>query len=251
MKIRNWEKFQHYKSGRHAEKRPDWIKLYRQLLDSYEFHSLAGGDAKFLVLLWLLAAENGGLVPPVEKIAFRFHMTNQQVRDCIDRLHDDWLEGVYTESCLEEEENKKKKKNKNKNTPPQKRRGLSYCPDNWRPSALEIAWASDKGFTHDQMLDAAEQMFDWSKGNGKKRSDWSSVWKNWLRRNGTGGKLAKPARDRMEIINELADQVDLDGSGKSTDDCKPIASELPGYSEPSAPDASRLIEAVNLDPDRD
>ncbi len=148
---------------------------------------------------------------------------------------------------------KTQEKTKAKEKPAATRRGLSYCPDNWRPSEVDISWAKGKGFTHDQMLDAAEEMRDWSNGSGKKRSNWGSVWRNWLRRKGTGGNLSK--RGRMEIINELADEVDftiseVDGSN-GKDGCKPTYTELFEHGEPSTSDASRLIAAINLSPDRD
>ena len=58
MRIKNWERFQHFK-----DRRPPWIKLYRELLDDPDWHDLAGDDAKFLVMLWLIASgDHGSLV---------------------------------------------------------------------------------------------------------------------------------------------------------------------------------------------
>ena len=53
IRIKNWEKFQHYK-GRN----PPWIKLHRQLLQNREWHQLSGDASKLLVECWLLASEH-------------------------------------------------------------------------------------------------------------------------------------------------------------------------------------------------
>jgi hypothetical protein len=122
-RIKGWMKFQHYQSGPHAKKHPDWIKLYRSLLDDIEWHELDPIAAKTLVSLWLLASENGGTLPPVKTIAFRLRMTEKQINSVLSQLPH-WLEGPDQE-CLdgpakvsrpeeerEEEENKKEKENK-------------------------------------------------------------------------------------------------------------------------------------------
>jgi hypothetical protein len=59
MKIKNWKKLQHYK-----DRKPPWIKLYRDLLDDPEWHELSGDDAKHLIMLWLIASEDeNGVLP--------------------------------------------------------------------------------------------------------------------------------------------------------------------------------------------
>lgn len=67
MKVRNWRKFQHFK-----DRRPPWIKLHRDLLNDPDWHGLDGNDAKYLVMLWMIASEDEtreGLLPDVGKIA--------------------------------------------------------------------------------------------------------------------------------------------------------------------------------------
>lgn len=83
MRVRNWQKFQHYHSGRCA---PPWIKLYRDLLNDKEWFSLPAESAKFLVSLWLLAAETDGELPDSETIAFRLRIDSKllakYISDC-------------------------------------------------------------------------------------------------------------------------------------------------------------------------
>lgn len=75
-RIKNWEKFQHYKSGRGA---PPWIKLYRGILNDKEWFALDPAAAKFLVSLWVLAAETDGELPDSETIAFRLRLASKDV----------------------------------------------------------------------------------------------------------------------------------------------------------------------------
>ncbi len=85
MKIKNWEQFQHFK-----DRRPPWIKLYREILDDIEWHKLPAESAKVLVMLWLIASEADGDIPNVEQLAFRLRMTEQKTKACLSTLSH-WL----------------------------------------------------------------------------------------------------------------------------------------------------------------
>jgi hypothetical protein len=89
MKIKNWSKFQHFK-----DRRPPWVKLYRDLLDDMEWHQLDPLASKVLVTLWLLASEDenqDGELPDIKTIAWRLRMTEKQVSECVSKLSH-WLE---------------------------------------------------------------------------------------------------------------------------------------------------------------
>ncbi len=87
MKIKNWSKFQHFK-----DRRPPWIKLYRDLLDDMQWHELDPLASKVLVTLWLLASEDqDGCLPDTKTLAWRMRMTEKQILDCISKLSH-WLE---------------------------------------------------------------------------------------------------------------------------------------------------------------
>ena len=83
LKIKNWSSFQSYK-----DRRPPWIRLSRDLLDNYEYHSMSANARALLPLLWLLASED---IDPVsgllrirnDKIAFRLRMSKKDVEDGI------------------------------------------------------------------------------------------------------------------------------------------------------------------------
>ena len=57
-RVKGWKKFQHFK-----DRKPPWIKLYRDLLDELEWHELDPPAAKALVAIWLIASENEGFLP--------------------------------------------------------------------------------------------------------------------------------------------------------------------------------------------
>ena len=91
MRVRNWERFQHYKDGRNLQ----WIKLHRTLLDNFDFAALSGDDAKVLILCWLVAAEKDGELPDVPALAFRLRMDPRKLGISIRALLDrGFLESV-------------------------------------------------------------------------------------------------------------------------------------------------------------
>ena len=86
MKIKNWSKFQHFK-----DRKPPWVKLYRDLLDDLDWHELDPKAAKVLVMLWLIASEDDGHIPPTKQLAFRLRMSEKDIEVCISKLYH-WLE---------------------------------------------------------------------------------------------------------------------------------------------------------------
>jgi hypothetical protein len=112
VRIRNWNKFQHFNDKR----RTIWIKLYCDLLNNLEWHELDPKLSKFLINLWLLAAEKNGELPSIPAIAFRLRMQEKDIESMICKLND-WLEqddiGVisteYQDDVLEKNKNKNKK----------------------------------------------------------------------------------------------------------------------------------------------
>lgn len=67
--IKNWQKFQHYK-----DRKPLWIKLYRDILDSIDWAAISGMAAKNLIMIWLIASEYDGDLPDLETLAFRLRV---------------------------------------------------------------------------------------------------------------------------------------------------------------------------------
>ena len=86
-RIRNWKKFQHFK-----DRRPPWVKLYRDILDDRAWHKLSPEAAKTLVMLWLIASENDGWLPEVEDLAFRLRTTENALEIILLELSGNWME---------------------------------------------------------------------------------------------------------------------------------------------------------------
>jgi hypothetical protein len=86
MRIKNWANFQHFK-----DRRPPWIKLYRDILDDIEWHQLDPLASKVLVMCWLIASENDGVLPDLKVLAFRLRMSEKQTSECVSKLSH-WLE---------------------------------------------------------------------------------------------------------------------------------------------------------------
>jgi len=69
LKIRNWRKFQHFK-----DRRPPWVKVYRDIMERRDINMISDRSFRLLVYLWLIASEDelkNGNLPSVDDIAFR------------------------------------------------------------------------------------------------------------------------------------------------------------------------------------
>jgi hypothetical protein len=82
LKIKNWHKFQHFK-----DRKPPWIKLYRDVLDDVDWHELDPLAAKCLVMLWLIASEDDGNLPSIRTLAFRLRLSESQAKSMILKLN--------------------------------------------------------------------------------------------------------------------------------------------------------------------
>ena len=73
IRIKNWGTFQHYKN-----RRPPWIRLYRDLLDDPDFEELDGELVKTLIKLWLSVSDFSvdGTLPAIERLALRMHIAS-------------------------------------------------------------------------------------------------------------------------------------------------------------------------------
>ena len=87
MRVRNWDKFQPTMKDRNVI----WIKIYRQILEDYEWHNLSSDSKATLLELLLLASENNGQLPEVHKIAFRLRKTEDFINEQIGLLSH-WLQ---------------------------------------------------------------------------------------------------------------------------------------------------------------
>lgn len=97
--IKNWNDFQHYKT-----RNPPWIKLHKKLLDDPEFHALSGDASKTLAMCWLIASEDNGKLPAINKLAFRLRIDSKLLaKHLIELKH--WITNdasVMLAECLQD-----------------------------------------------------------------------------------------------------------------------------------------------------
>lgn len=105
---KNWKSFQHYK-----ERTPSWIKLHKGLLTDFTFNRLPLASRALAPMLWLLASEyeDGAITASNEEIAFRLHVTEQDLSAALTPLinagffiSSDPLAGCQQDACLEKED---------------------------------------------------------------------------------------------------------------------------------------------------
>ena len=123
MKIRNWSKFQHFK-----DRKPPWVKLYRDVLDDMEWYELDPLASKVLVMCWLIASEDEGRLPNTKTLAFRLRMTEKQTLDCLNKLSH-WLEQDDIDLISEQYQTDSLETEKETETKKEKKATSVACPD--------------------------------------------------------------------------------------------------------------------------
>lgn len=75
-RVKGWARFQHYKG-----RRPPWIKLYRELLDDFEYLTLDLASMALAPCLWLLASESddGTFSDDPSKLMFRLRRSQDEI----------------------------------------------------------------------------------------------------------------------------------------------------------------------------
>ena len=187
MRIKNWTKFQHFK-----DRKPPWVKLYRDLLDDIDWHELDPLPAKVLCMLWLIASEDDGYIPELKTLSFRLRLPIKTTKDCITKLTH-WLEQddinviskEYQNDSLETETETEReteiKREKEKET--EAKTKASRLSPNWKLSDDDYNFCrSERPDLDPQKI--AESFKDYwiSKPKDASKTDWSATWRNWVRR---------------------------------------------------------------------
>jgi hypothetical protein len=169
LRIKNWAKFQHFK-----DRRPPWVKLYRDLLDDIEWHQLEPRAAKSLVMLWLIASENEGELPAVETLAFRLRTSEAEVLGVLKKLSH-WLIQDDIDSISERNQNDAPETEKRQRREETEKRARDFktfydaYPKKKSPADAEKAFAKVKVPIEVLLRALAEQRKseDWVKENGR------------------------------------------------------------------------------------
>jgi hypothetical protein len=152
MRIKNWSQFQHFK-----DRRPPWIKLYRDILDDIEWHELDAKSAKVLVMLWLIASESDGVIPDTKKLAFRLRMTEKDTEASLIKLSH-WLEQDDISVISDGYQGDLPETETERETEGETKTELSVEPQSVSQPVVEVPVLGNKGFGVSQ-----EMVNEWSK----------------------------------------------------------------------------------------
>jgi hypothetical protein len=101
FKIKNWKEHQ-------PSLRPDrnviWIKVYRRILEDYDWGNLSDSNKATLIELWLLASENEGSLPSVDEIAFRLRKDKSFINKQLEQLST-WVLPIGNKSATRSRQN--------------------------------------------------------------------------------------------------------------------------------------------------
>ena len=101
FKIKNWKEHQ-------PSLRPDrnviWIKVYRRILEDYDWGNLSDSNKATLIELWLLASENEGSLPSVDEIAFRLRKDKSFINKQLEQLST-WVLPIGNKSATSSRQN--------------------------------------------------------------------------------------------------------------------------------------------------
>lgn len=179
IRIRNWEKFQHYK-----DRSPPWIKLHRSILRDYEFSRLSDASKLLAFCLMPIAAEQNNRIPcDVEwlkretGIKGKIQLEPLQAIGFIDVEHNasDSLLGRKQDAMPETEKRRDREET-------EKRRGdgaSRRCPPDWSPNRELILQMAEECPNVDQDFELA-QIRDTE--FPKPRKDWNAVYRKWMRK---------------------------------------------------------------------
>lgn len=123
IRVKNWANFQHYK-----QRRPPWIKLYRELLDDFTYSRLQYASRALAPCIWLLASESPeGTIPfDLPFLVFRLREPEYVIVEALKELTDkDFLECLhgasemlaarYRELLLETEKRQRREEERQRN----------------------------------------------------------------------------------------------------------------------------------------
>jgi len=218
IRIKNWRKFQHFKN-RH----PPWVKLYRELLDDPEWHSLDGDAAKHLVMFWLIASEDEskqGTLPDQRTLAFRLRIPEASVKQLLGKLSywidDDDISVISpryqvdtpeteteTETYLEDHKKIKGKKGKSRKAK------TIPMPEGWCPPPRATPLANSLKV---DIQETEARFRDYLASTGKQYADYDAAFCNFIRNapkfNGLGKHVSTGPRQLQDDKLSVSKAID-------------------------------------------
>lgn len=185
MRIKNFAKFQHFK-----DRRPPWVKLYRDLLDDPDWHELDAEASKILVMMWLIASEDEeqqGNLPGLKKLAFRLRIDQKRLEKlCIKLSH--WLEQddikvISDRYQVDAPETEGETETYKPETESRGTATASRLPADWFPSDAEITFCETErpDLKPSEVANRFRDYWVAQPGQKGRKLDWSATWRNWVR----------------------------------------------------------------------
>ena len=197
MQIKNWKKFQHFK-----DRKPPWVKLYRDVLDDLEWYELDPLASKVLVMCWLIASEDDGRLPSSKTLAFRLRMTEKQTIDCLNKLSH-WLEqddinaisDRYQDDSLETE---RETETETEVETKQRTKGSRLSTDfKLHETWTEFCQTERPDLNPQKVFDSFKDYWVAKAGSQGVKLDWQATWRNWVRNQ----NVAKPLVNRFDVAH--------------------------------------------------
>ena len=184
MKIKNYNKFQHFK-----DRRPPWIKLHRELLDQRDISLISDRSFRVLIGLWLLASEDEtmeGCLPEIPEIAFRLRMPESDIIKSFQELKhfvvdvDIKMISERYQVDVPETETETKKETERKRPTSAKSQSTKLNVDWELPDEWAI-WAKQER-PELNIRQVADGFKDYWISEAKAKADWFATWRNWIRK---------------------------------------------------------------------
>jgi len=220
MKIHNWQKFQHFKN-----RRPPWIKVYRDILDRRDINLISDRSFRVLISLWLLASEDKsgeGKLPEISEIAFRLRMEEKSIIQSIQELgsfieHDDdtMISTRYQDGPPETETETEKERETELNAPtevvaqdkkPPREKRANRLPDDWQLPDDYAKWCRDNrpDLNPHKVADQFKDYWIAQAGAKSRKADWFATWRNWCRNQKAENQMSFAERDEQAKANWYA-----------------------------------------------
>jgi hypothetical protein len=200
IKIKGWHKFQHFK-----DRRPPWIKLYRDLLDDIVWHDTNAESCKMLISFWLIASENDGILPSNKELAFRLRTTEKSIKSNVSKLSH-WLEqddiNMISDNNVISEGYQETRLETETETETEKRQSKSALPLTYQPLDEHFELASQLGINLHSELEIFK---DHWKANGERRLDWDATLRNWIKRAASYKAKNTPSQSKADSLKDTAD----------------------------------------------
>jgi hypothetical protein len=210
MKIKNYNKFQHFK-----DRRPPWIKLHRELLDQRDINLISDRSFRVLIGLWLLASEDEsmeGCLPEIPEISFRLRMPEsdilksfQELKHFIVDVDINVISERYQVDDPETETETEINRETERERPTSTKSRSTRLDVNWQLPDDYAIWAK-KERPDLNVNQVADGFKDYWISEAKAKADWFATWRYWIRKQRVERKDSeKPwVKENREWFDEAA-----------------------------------------------